>query len=229
MKKILLFLCMVFITNTANARVEYYASAKFGLGDTTIYLDGDTNLGDWLVQESEHNTGLDGFNYDASGLLFEISPAVGIDWSMNNTYGTKSKYGWFHLRLEGEIGYNHYNEKGDLKYFYAVTDKTKISFNQMFILTNGYMDFHIENIIPYVGAGIGYGFGNQDVTIENEFGEFNDSGSDDGIIYALHLGMAYKYSDITTFDLGFRRVWAPTTDDGQYVFDSVRFGARFRI
>ena len=58
MKKILLFLCMVFITNTANARVEYYASAKFGLGDTTIYLDGDTNLGDWLVQESEHKLDL---------------------------------------------------------------------------------------------------------------------------------------------------------------------------
>ena len=229
MKKILLLVGMIFITNVANARTEYYASVKMGVGGTTIYVDGNTTFGDYLVQTAEYDTGLSGYKYEHSGLLWEMSPAIGIDWSGGNTYGAPGRYDWFHLRLEGELGYNHYNENGKLKYYYTVTDKTKIKFDQIFFLANGYADFRIDNIIPYVGLGLGYGFGKQEVTLNNDYGEFSDSTNDNGIIYALHLGVGYKSSDITTFDLGYRRLYMPTEDNGQYIFNTIRFGARFRI
>jgi len=229
MKKILLLLSIIFITNAADAKIEHYASVKMGLGRTTIYVDGNDTFGDSLVKVSQENTGLDGYKYEYSGLLWELSPALGIDWTPGNTYGTQNRYDWFHLRLEGELGYNHYTENGKLKYDYMITDKTTINFNQILLLANGYADFRIDKIVPYVGLGFGYGFGKEEITLTNDYGEFNDSTNDNGIIYALHLGVGYKYSDITTIDFGCRRVYMPTQDDGQYVFDTIRLGTRFRI
>lgn len=211
MKKFLFLIAVILISNTANARTEYYAALKVGAGDTTIYVDKNTKIGDFLVENL-------GGNYEASGLLVEISPAIGVDWAMN-------LYGWFHLRLEGELGYNHYSEDGKLKQGYVVKDNAEIKLNQFFALVNGYADFRIDKIIPYVGFGFGYGFGKDEITINN----INDSIDDSGIIYALHLGAGYKYSEITTFDLGLRRVYVPTEDDGKYIFDTIRLGARFRI
>lgn len=215
MKKILLLVSMIFITNVADARMEYYASIKAGAGDTTIYVDGSKQMGDYLVKELHGNNG---FKYDDSGWLWEISPAIGIDWAMN-------LYGWFHLRLEGELGYNHYREEGKIKKGYAITDRVEAKLDQIFLLTNGYADFRIDKFVPYVGLGLGYGFGRDEVTVNDG----SISADDSGIIYALHLGVGYKYSDITTFDLGLRRVYVPTEDDGKYVFDTIRLGARFRI
>lgn len=229
MKKFLLPAGMVLITCVANAQTEYYASVKAGVGNTTVYVDGNTKLGDYLVQVSEENAGHGGFMYDASGLLWEISPALGIDWSPNKMYVTQSPYGWFHLRLEGELGYNNYRENGKLKYNYTVTDRTKIKFNQIFLLANGYADFRIDRVVPYVGLGLGYSFGREEITISNGIGEFNNSVNDNGMVYALHAGIGYKYSDIMTLDLGYRRLYAPTKDDGMYVFSTLRLGARFRI
>ena len=217
MKKILLLISMILITNVADARMEYYASIKAGAGDTTIYVDGDKKIGDYLVKELEIYRG-PGLQYDDSGLLWEISPAIGIDWAMN-------LYGWFHLRLEGELGYNHYREDGTVKKDYAITDRVKVKSDQIFLLANGYADFRIDKVIPYVGLGLGYGFGRDGITVDN----LHESTNDSGIIYALHLGVGYKYSDITTFDLGLRRVYVPVEDDGQYDFDTIRLGARFRI
>lgn len=222
MKKLLFLTSMILITNVANAETEYYAAMKMGIGDATIYVNSDDKLGDYLVRISEAESGLNGYNYDASGLLWEVSPAIGVDWAMN-------LYGWFHLRLEGEFGYNRYHEKGKLKYNYAVTDRTKVELNQFFMLVNGYADFRIDKVVPYIGLGLGYGFGKDELTISNEYGDFSDSINDNGIIYALHLGVGYKFSEITTFDLGLRRVYAPAEDKGSYIFDTVRLGARFRI
>lgn len=228
MKKFLLLLAsIVSMTNVANAQIEYYASVKAGLGDTTIYVDNNTKIGDYLVAVSEENAGHGGFRYGASGLLWEISPALGIDWTASNMYGTP--YSWFHLRLEGELGYNNYRESGKLKYDFMVTDRVDIKFNQIFLLANGYADFRIDQMVPYVGFGFGYAFGNDEVTISNDSGEFSNSADDKGVIYGLYLGLGYKYSDITTLDFGYKRIWAPTQDDGMYVFSAIRFGARFRI
>ena len=225
MKKILLLTSMIFITSVANAaQTEYYAAVKTGVGDTTIYVNGDTKLGDYLVSESGN-----GYKYDASGILWGISSAVGIDWSLNTMYTTQNPYGWFHLRLEGELGYNNYSESGKLKYDYAVTDRIKVKLNQIAFLANGYADFRIHKVVPYIGLGFGYSFGKAELTLSNEYGEFNNSVNDNGILYGFYLGVGYKYSDITTFDLGYKRFYAPTEDDGKYVFDSVRLGARFRI
>ena len=80
-------------------------------------------------------------------------------------------------------------------------------------------------MIPYIGFGLGYSFGKYETTINGD----SESVNDNGILYAMHLGLAYKFSDITTFDLGGRRVYAPAEDDGKYVFDSIRLGLRFRI
>lgn len=216
MKKYLLLASTIFVTGIANAQSTYYVSAKMGLGDTTIYVDGDTKLGDYLVRISGNK------EYDASGLLLEFSPAIGIDATLNSQ-------GWFHMRLEGEFGYNYYSEDGDIKDYYTVTNKIQVKLNHFFFLANGYADFRIDNVIPYIGFGLGYGFGKNETTISNTGGESSESTNDNGILYALHFGLAYKYSDITTFDLGCRRVYAPAEDDGQYVFDSIRLGLRFRI
>lgn len=224
MKKFLLLTVMALITGAANAQTEYYAAVRGAVGDTTIYVDGDTKLGDYLVSESG-----DGYKYDASGILWGISSAVGIDWSPNSMYVNQNPYGWFHLRLEGELGYNNYSESGKLKYDYTVTDKVKVKFNQISFLANGYADFRIHKIVPYVGLGVGYSFGKAELTLSNEYGEFNNSVNDNGILYGFYLGVGYKYSDITTFDLEYKRFYAPTEEDGKYVFDSVRLGARFRI
>lgn len=225
MKKIILLMCLLAVTDVANAKTEHYASIKAGFGNTTIYVDKNTKLGDWLVQES----GSAGYSYDSSGLLWDLSSAIGIDWTPGDTYGVKSPYDWFHMRLEGEIGYNRYVENGKLKYGYAITDKTSIRFDKLFIMANGYMDFRIDKVSPYFGLGIGYGLGKEDITISNTAGEFNDSANNTGIIYALSLGVAYKYSNITTLDFGLRRIYVPMEDDGRYVYDTIRFGTRFRI
>lgn len=222
MKKIILLTSIITMTSVANAQTEYYFSTKMGIGDTDIYVDNDTKFSDYIIKTAERNTGLTGFEYDASGLLWELSPAVGIDWTINNS-------GWFHIRLEGEIGYNHYYEDGKLKYNNMVSDKIKVEFNDIFFLVNGYADFRINKIVPYVGLGLGYGWGKKEMTVNNGLGEFNNSDNDSGGLIALHLGVAYKYSDITTFDFGIRAVDAPVENDGSYIYTTARLGARFRI
>lgn len=211
MKKFFLLTGMVLITGVANADPTYYASVKMGGGNTTVY-QGDTKLGDYFVQN--------GFEFDSSGgLLLEISPAVGIDWILNSK-------GWLHFRLEGELGYNHYRENIKLKDdtdSYSLTIKS----DQIFFLANGYMDFRIKKFALYAGLGFGYSWG--DIAIRDNNDGSNEPVDANGGIYALHFGLAYKYSDITTFDLGCRRVYAPAEDDGQYVFDTIRLGFRFRI
>lgn len=225
MKKIILLTSIVCITNAANAYTEYYVSAKADFGDATIYVDGDTKMGDFLAEVSGP-----GYKYDASGFLWGISPAVGLDWSPNSMYVAQNPYAWFHLRLEGEFGYNNYREDGKLRYDYRVTDKIDTKFDHFFMMANGYADFRIHKIIPYVGLGIGYGFGREEITVENDInGESSDSASDNGFLYGLYAGVGYKFSDITTFDFGYRRIYAPAEDDGMYVFSGVRLGARFRI
>ena len=218
MKKILLFASMMAVASVANAQTEYYVSGKAGLGDTTIYVDHDDTFDDFLIQYAEINTGMRGFDYDASGLLWELSPAIGIDWTINEA-------GWFHVRLEGELGYNNYSENGKLKYNSVITDKVKIDFKQGVFLVNGYADFRIDKLVPYVGLGFGHGWGKQEITINN----YNDSVNDHGRLWALHAGVAYKYSDVATFDLGIRKVYMPVEDDGSYVFTTIRLGTRFRI
>ncbi len=222
MKKIILLTSMIAMTSVASAQTEYYFSTKMGIGDTDIYVDNDTKFSDYIIKTAERNSGLTGFEYDASGLLWELSPAVGIDWTINNS-------GWFHIRLEGEMGYNHYYEDGKLKYNNMVSDKIKVEFNDIFFLVNGYADFRINKIVPYVGLGLGYGWGKKEMTVNNGLGEFNNSDNDRGGLIALHLGLAYKYSDITTFDFGIRAVDAPVENDGSYIYTTARLGARFRI
>lgn len=229
MKKILVIAGLIFTSGAANAKVESYASIKTGFGGATLYVDGDTELGDWLVELSNANTGTDGYKYGSTGLLWELTGALGVDWTPGNAYDIRNQNQWFHIRAEAEFGYNHYRQDGKLKYDYTVSDTVTINFNQMFLLANGYADFRIDKIAPYVGLGVGYTFGTNEISLRNAYGEFNDSANENGVIYALHLGMGYKYSDITTFDFGARRVYIPTTDDGKYVFDSVRIGARYRI
>lgn len=220
MKKIFYLLVgTIFITNAANAKNEYYASVKTGVGDTAIYQD-DMKLGDYLVKTLN-----DGSRYDASGLLWGISAAVGIDWSPNSMYVTQNPYSWFHLRLEGEFGYNNYHQDGKIRRGYEITDTIKIKFNDFFLLANGYADFRIDRVVPYVGLGLGYSFGNQEWTIDSDIYPLHDN----GLLYALYAGVGYQYSDITTFELGYSRIYAPAEDDGLYVLGSVRLGARFRI
>lgn len=228
MKKFLVIIGVIFIANVANAQVGYYASAKVGAGGATIYVDDDTRLGDWLVEVSEQASGHRGYKYSDSGLLWEISAAVGIDWTPGKMYVKKNPYDWFHLRLEGEFGYNNYREEGKLRYDYTVTDRIKIKYDHFFILANGYADFRIDSVVPYIGLGVGYGLGKEEAILNNDESH-SESIDDSGIIYALHAGVGYKYSDITTFDLGYRRVYAPAEDDGQTVFNTIRLGARFRI
>lgn len=227
--KFLLFTGMVLITNVANAQTEYYTSVKVGAGDTTIYVNNDDKFGDYLVKVSEENSGNKGYTYDDNGLLWELSAAVGIDWSPNELYVKQNPYSWFHLRLEGEFGYNNYRESGKLRYNYTVTDEIKIKYDHLFAIANGYADFRIDKVVPYIGLGVGYSFGNEELKLNNNFGESGDSADDSGFIYALYLGVGYKYSDITTFDLGVRRVYAPAKHDGLDIFDTIRLGTRFRI
>jgi len=226
MKKILVLIGMIFITCAANAQIEYYTSIKLAVGSTTIYVDDNTTLGDYLAAVSGA-----GYKYDGSGLLLGISSAVGIDWSPNKMYVNQHPYGWFHLRLEGELGYNYYSHDGKLRYDYQITDKINVNLKHLSVLANGYADFRINKVIPYVGLGAGYSFGKAEIAVINtEYGdEHSDSDDDSGFIYALYLGVGYKYSDITTFDLGYRRVYAPTKDDGLYVFSMLRLGVRLRI
>lgn len=233
MKKILLLMGAFFITGVANAQTEYYASMKIGAGDTIIYVQGDTKYGDYLAEASGN-----GYSFDATGLLWEMSAAFGINWSLDSMYGTPrnnrsgqpSRWGWLRLRLEGELGYNHYHEDGKLKNnIYTVTDKIKIKMNEFFLLANGYADFIFDKFVPYLGLGVGYSFGKEEITLSNNGGNFSNFVDDNGFIYALHLGVGYKYSEITTFDLGYRRVWMPTEEDGMNVFGTIRLGARYRI
>lgn len=223
MKKILLLTGLILATSAANAQTEFYTSVKGGMGGTTIYANDDDKLGDYLVKASGS-----GYNYSDSGLLWEMSAAVGIDWSPRKMYVKQDPNEWFHLRLEGEFGYNNYHKNGKLTYDYAVTDNIEVKSNNFFMLVNGYTDFKIDNIVPYFGLGIGYCFGNEEWKINNTSNSIA-SGDADGIIYALHLGVGYKYSDITTFDAGVRRVYAPAEDSGKVIFDTVRLGIRFRI
>ena len=226
MKKILGLTAMALISGVANASTEYYVSAKLGVGDTIIYADGDTRVDDYLVKTFNELDGAS-YKYSSSGLLWDASFAVGVDWSLATMYVKKSQYDWFHVRLEGEVGYNNYREQGKLKDNYVVKHDLEIRYDNLFILANGYADFRINRIVPYLGLGLGYGFDNEELTVKDI--NFSNSVDDGGIIYALHAGVGYKYSDVTTLDLGYRRVYAPTDGDGLDVFSAIRFGIRFRI
>ncbi len=227
MKKILVPAAAVLIVNVASAQTEYYVSAKLGGGDTIIYAHGDTKVGDELVDAFDQEYGVP-HKYSNSGLLWEASGAVGLDWSPSNMYVKKNPYDWFHLRLEAEFGYNNYREDGKLKQNNIVQHDVEIKYDHFFMLANGYADFKIDSVVPYVGLGIGYSFGKEELTIRN-LAEYNESIDDDGILYALHAGVGYKYSDITIVDLGYKRVYAPKEGDGLDVFSTIRLGVRFRI
>ena len=226
MKKILGLTAMVLISGVANASTEYYVSAKVGAGDIIMYADGNTKASDFLVETFNE---LDGarYKYSSSGLLWDASAAVGVDWSLATMYVKKSPYDWFHVRLEGEFGYNNYRENGKLKDNYVVKHEVEINYDNIFILANGYADFRINKIVPYLGLGLGYSFDKKELNVTDL--DFNNSVDDSGIIYALHAGVGYKYSDVTTLDLGYRRVYAPSEGDGLDVFSAIRFGIRFRI
>ena len=71
MKKVILLTSVIAMTSVANAQTEYYFSTKMGIGDTDIYVDNDTKFSDYLVREVEKETGLTGFEYDASGLILD--------------------------------------------------------------------------------------------------------------------------------------------------------------
>ncbi len=227
MKKFLLLFGMICVTGVANAQTEYYVSAKLGAGDTTIYVNDDDKIGDALVDAYNKHDG-DGYKYNNSGLLWEASAAVGLDWVPGKMYVKKNPYDWFHLRLEAELGYNNYREKGKLRQNYVLKHEVELKEDHFFALLNGYADFRIDSVIPYIGLGIGYSLGNEEVQVSEPDG-YSNAVDDDGVIYAVHAGVGYKYSDITTLDLGFRRVYAPAEDGGRYIFDTLRLGARFRI
>lgn len=227
MKKFLLLVGMICVTRVANAQTEYYVSAKLGAGDTTIYVNDDDKIGEALVKQLGS-----GYKYNDSGFLWEGSVAVGLDWAPGKMYVKKNPYDWFHLRLEAEFSYNNYHESGKLRQNYVLKDEVKLKYYQFFALASGYADFKIDDVVPYVGLGIGYSFGNGEIRISGDDVLDNKASNaidDDGVIYALHAGVGYKYSDITTLDLGFRRVYAPAEDGGRYIFDTLRLGARFRI
>ena len=232
MKKFLVLVGMLLVTNVANAKFEHYASVKLGIGDLTMYTHGHHELGDDLVDIFEEETGLPGFKYSDMGWLWDGSAAIGFDWSPGKMYVKKNPYDWFHLRLEGEFGYNNYRGNGKLRQNYEVRDKTKVKYDHFFALVNGYADFRIDDFVPYFGVGIGYSTGKKELQIRGVDvigGKASNNINDDGLIYALHLGLGYKCSDITTLDFGVKKVYAPAEDNGMDVFDTVRLGARFRI
>ncbi len=227
MKKILVLATVIVTAGAANAQTGYYVSAKLGAGDTTTYVDHNDKLGDVLAE----NCGI-GCKYGDSGLLWEASVAAGLDWTPGEMYVEKNQYDWFHLRLEAEFGYNNYREDGKLRQNYVVTDKIKLKYDRFFMLVNGYADFRIADVVPYVGLGMGYSVGKEEIKMKGahvESGKASNHIDDDGIIYAVHFGVGYKYSDITTLDLGARRIYAPAEDGGRYILDTIRLGARFRI
>ena len=156
MKKIFCCLVMILVTSVANAQTEYYTSLKVGMGDTTIYVNGDDKLGNSLEE-------LTGYRYSDTGLLWEVSASLGFDWSPGKMYVTKNPHDWFHLRLEGEFGYNNYRENGKLRNNYTVADRIRVKYDNFFVLANGYADFRIDRFVPYFGLGIGYSFGNEEI------------------------------------------------------------------
>lgn len=226
MKKILVLAAVVLITDVANAQTEYYMSPKLGGGNVTMYAQGDTKATDLLVQTFNELDGAQ-YKYSNSSMLWNASVALGVDWSLTRMYVKKNPYDWFHVRLEGEFGYNNYREEGKLKDNYIIKHNLDMKIENFFILANGYADFQIDSFVPYIGLGLGYSFEKQELSVQDI--NYNDYVDDSGMIYALHAGAGYKYSDITTFDFGYRRVYSPTEGDGLNVFSSVRFGARFRI
>ena len=48
---------------------------------------------------------------------------------------------------------------------YVIDAMTDIKYDHIFLLANGYADFRIDKIVPYVGLGLGYSFGREEATI----------------------------------------------------------------
>src|SRR5262245_8679184 len=85
------------------------------------------------------------------------------------------------------------------------------------ILGNGYLDIPLGYIfVPYVGAGAGYGWWNQ------------DGGKDrDGFTYALMAGVSFDISEAVALDVGYR--FRQVLDGPDPYDNSVLGGIRFKF
>ena len=129
---------------------------------------------------------------------YTLSGAIGREFLTNGVIST---------RLEGEIGYSSFDVDshnivgaGNFSGGNALG-----STNALYGLANGYVDFNLGFIAPYVSGGVGYAsvdFDNHGVVPAGP--ELSDSGG--GLAWQLGAGVGVSMTDTIKLDLGYRYV-----------------------
>ena len=112
--------------------------------------------------------------------------------------------------LGGGVGYRFNDHlRTDARVDYAGIGDSNHDFGS--VLGNFYFDIPTQTIVtPYVGAGIGYGW-------SNDNGHNNKSQNESGVTYALMAGLEFSLTDNLSADVGyrFRQIISSNTYDNE--------------
>lgn len=159
---------------------SFYAAARIGAA-----FEGESQFGVLGTQVDN--------NYDTG---YNLSVALGYGFNPNGLIG---------VRVEGELGYTSFdidshNVRGIGSF--SGGDATGDA-DTLYGMANGYLDYNLGSITPFVSAGLGYArldLSNQGVTPTGVV--MNDSGS--GLAWQVGAGAAFAVTNSVTVDLGYR-------------------------
>ncbi|MBA3958698.1 MAG: porin family protein [Parachlamydiaceae bacterium] len=168
--------------------------------------------------------GTDGFYVSGFGGANFIAKKKHIDFKTGYVVGGAVGYAFCNnLRLEGEVSYRHnriksvsgledfsgFSESVSISSSASSSSSSKSHFTTLAYMANVYYDIDTScwdcccgcgEIVPYIGAGIGY---NQQRLRISE-GEFNLNGKKSGFAWQLIAGLAYEITPCADISLEYR-------------------------
>lgn len=127
------------------------------------------------------------------------------------------------LRIEGEVSWRNNDSSGR---FFATTvlssgsaGAVEANLSTFSLLANLWYDFDIgENIKPYVGGGVGFGWTNGEVTFyPATLASFQQDFDDSGFVWQLGAGFKYPLNDSMQIGVGYRYFRGPDIDNNVFL------------
>jgi len=150
------------------------------------------------------NQRLTGADATGANLSGQVESKVGF-----NVGGAFGKRFHEHFRGEIELGY-HRSEVDDLS-AQGEDGSAQGFFSMLSVMANGYVDYDLDiGVIPYVGAGIGWG--RVELDAKNENGILRMEGEDNVFTWSLMIGGTVPVNDIMDISLGYRYIATVDTE-----------------
>ena len=136
----------------------------------------------------------------------QVTNSYDVGYNLSAAVGYEFKNGApLSYRTEAEVGYMMFDiDKHNVAGVGVSSGANAFGeTNSFYGLANGYIDYELGTITPFIGAGIGYAsldFSNHGTTGTGTV--LNDSGA--GLAWQVGAGAAYSLSDTLKIDLGYR-------------------------